>query len=176
MIKQIQYTYQGMNQDITKSKYPFKFYYEANNIRVSTIDSETSGSLVNEKGNSLVITLPEPFINTATNEILKLNGPDLKDAELLIAYKDEELNTQISEGLIQEQSNTQKIIGYSLTRNSIVLFTTDDNGFDCIWDIKELMEGKYKVDLLYVRYMNFSINNPIQALFNYENEKIQKVY
>ena len=43
MIKKVQYTYKGMNQDVTKSKHPLQFYYEANNIRVIATDSQTTG-------------------------------------------------------------------------------------------------------------------------------------
>jgi len=34
----------------------------------------------------------------------------------------------------------------------------------------------YNIELLYLRNLGFSTNNPIQALNNFENEKIDKVY
>ena len=34
----------------------------------------------------------------------------------------------------------------------------------------------YDLTLLYLRNLNFNINNPIQALINYENNSIEKVY
>lgn len=166
MVNQIQYTYRGMNQDVTKSKHSFEFYYSANNIRIITTDSESSYSATNELGNNLEITIPTININTSTNEIT-YNSNSLN-------YINQELNEQIGTGIIQVSSH--KIIGYTISRNGIILFTTSDEGIDCIWYVKEILEGIYEIELLYVRKLGFSVNNLIQAIYNYENQNIQKIY
>ena len=58
MNKQVKYTYEGANQDITKSKHPFQFYFEGQHIKILATDTQSTGSVTNEKGNELVITLP----------------------------------------------------------------------------------------------------------------------
>lgn len=168
MVKQIKYTYRGMNQDVTKSKHPFEFYYKANNIRILSTDSQSTGSVTNELGNSLQVEIPDIVIDTSLNKIL------YGTASLL--YKEVNGISEIENGELPLISTNQKIIGYSLTRDSIILFSTDDSGFDCIWEVEELLEDSYNLKLLYCRNMNFSSKNPIQSLFNYENEKIQKIY
>jgi len=58
MLKKTKLTYRGINQDITKSKRPPEFYFDAENIRIQATDSGTTGSITNDKGNVLVYTLP----------------------------------------------------------------------------------------------------------------------
>jgi hypothetical protein len=58
MNKQVKYTYDGVNQDLSKSKHPFQFYYEGQHIKIISTDTQATGSVANEKGNELVITLP----------------------------------------------------------------------------------------------------------------------
>ena len=168
MIKQVKFTYKGMNQDVTKSKHSFEFYYEGKNIRISTIDSQSTHAITNEKGNEQVLSLPSPSINTVSKKIKYNNS--------ILDYDNDEINEQISNGILKANSNEQIIIGYSLTRNSIILFSTDSNGFDCIWEVKELLEGGFELSLIYIRNLNFNTNSPIQSIFNYENDKITKVY
>lgn len=57
MLKKARYSYKGINQDITKSKRSPDFYFDAENIRIQATDSGTTGSIVNDKGNSLIYTL-----------------------------------------------------------------------------------------------------------------------
>ena len=69
MVKKVQYTYKGLNQDVTKSKHPFQFYYSANNIKIVATDTQSTGSIANEKGNELIMTLPSPCIDLDSNVI-----------------------------------------------------------------------------------------------------------
>src|SRR3970040_1328719 len=89
---------------------------------------------------------------------------------------DQEIDQQINDGLLPNISNSQQIIGHTTTRDSIILFSTDNLGMDCIWKLDNVLLSEYQLKLLYVRNLGFSTSNPIQAIFNYENENIQKVY
>jgi len=177
MVKKVQYTYKGLNQDVTKSKHPFQFYYNAKNIRIVTTDTQSTGSVSNEKGQEQIIDLPTLCIDVV-NKVINYGGKSLP-------FDNQEIIDQINDvpspgcedsSVLPVCSEDQLILGYALTRNSIVLFSTDTKGFDCIWEVKEILNDNYDLELLYCRNLGFSINNPIQALFNYENEVIQKVY
>jgi len=156
--KQITYSYEGMTQDTTKSKFPNSFYYEGRNIRIVSTDSQSTGSLSNEKGNSLIFQVPKPVINR-TSKIISYAGKTL-------SYVTEELSGT-------SQSGDQIILGYSNSRKYILLFTTDNNGFDCIWKIQY---DNYDITLLYIRDLSFSTENPIQVINNFENKNIDKIY
>lgn len=168
MIKNAIYTYGGANQDITKSKHLPQFYFEAQHIKILSTDSQSTGSVSNEKGNELIATIPSISINTQSNTITY--GDDV------LSYSGtNEINSLISSGLLSSNSTNQQIIGHTNTRNGVVIFTTD-NSMDCIWYLKNVLNGDYNLELLYLRPLGFSTENPIQAIFNFENDIIQKVY
>jgi len=163
MIKNAIYTFGGANQDLSKSKHLPQYYFEAGHIKLLATDSQSTSSLTNEKGNELVLSIPKVTIN-------KVNK--------IIYYNDKQLpyiNTEI-ENIEDLVSEDQVIIGHSETREGIILFTTNNKGFDCIWLVDNVLNNSYELKLLYVRNLDFNINKPIQALFNYENDNIQKVY
>lgn len=173
-------SYTGMNQDISKSKYNEAyvngqktsngFYFEGRNIRIVATDSQTTGSVTNEKGNKLLLSIPSPVIDY-TNKIITWTGMASPNANGL-SYTTDEINKQLQSKQIN-QSGVQQIIGHSNSREDIILFTTDNNGFDCIWKI-EIFTDQLK--LLYLRDLGFSTNNPLQIIDNFENEKIDKLY
>jgi hypothetical protein len=159
MNKAVKQSYKGMSQDISKSKSSPEFYFEGKNIRVVATDSQSTGSVSNEKGNKLIYQIPTPVINYTTK---------------VITYGSKTLSyttTDINYG--PAQSADQVILGFANTRDYVILFTTDSNGFDCIWKIRY---NDYDITLLYLRNLNFSTNNPIQVLNNFENASIDKVY
>jgi len=156
--KSVTHSYGGMVQDIAKSKFSNSFYFEGKNIRVVATDSQTTGSVTNEKGNALIFQVPVPTIDR-TNKVISY-------ANKTLSYTTEELAGSA-------QSGQQVILGYSNSRNYILLFTTDNNGFDCIWKIRY---DNYDITLLYLRNLSFSSNNPIQVINNFENKNIDKIY
>lgn len=160
MNKNVIMTYNGMNQDISQSKFSNQFYFEGKNIRILATDSQSTNSVTNEKGNSLILTIPQINIDFINKRITY-------NSKILNYTTDQINNSYIT------QSSDQLIIGHAIGKNSTVLFTTDNNGFDCIWSFDNVT---YDLTLLYLRNLNFSVNNPIQALINYENDKIEKVY
>lgn len=168
MEKFVRYTYNGAKRDITKSKHPVEFYFEASHIKIVSTDDQSTGSITNEKGNTKVIEIPDVNINTLTNTISYGN-------KTLSYVNNGEIDVQVSNNELNTTSIYQQIIGHAITRTGIVLFTTDAN-VDCIWHIENVIDGSYDLELIYLRNLNFSTSNPIQALFNFENENIQKVY
>jgi len=163
--KNIVHTYGGLNQDVSKSKFSNEFYFDANNIRFTVTDSQSSYALTNEKGNELIFQIPTPVINYTTKVITyAVNGINATP----ITY----LNTEIN-NYNPNQSADQIIIGHANSRTYLLIFTTDNNGFDCVW---KMQYNNYELKLLYLRNMGFSENNPIQAISNFENKNIDKVY
>jgi hypothetical protein len=159
--KNVKHSYNGMQQDTTQSQFPQNFYFEGRNIRINSTNLQSTNSVTNEKGNSLILKIPTPVINNA--------NPNLKK----IVYNNKELvykNIEIDDLPV---SGEQVIIGNSNSRDALILFTTDNSGFDCIW---KMNYESYDLTLLYVRNMQFSKNNPIQTINNFENKNIDKVY
>ena len=165
MNKQVRHTYKGMNQDVSKSKLPHEFYFEGKNIRIVATNSQSTASVTNEKGNEFILTIPIPVINAPSLTI----DYALKSLSYTTPEIDE--NYLVSGSYLT--SGDQIIIGHSNVRNNIILFTTDNNGFDCIWKVDDTT---FDITLLYLRNMNFSTAFPIQVVNNFENEKIDKVY
>ena len=56
--KKTQYTYGGMNKDTTKTKHDPTVYYDASHIRLLATDSQSSGSISNEKGTLSLFSIP----------------------------------------------------------------------------------------------------------------------
>jgi len=57
MLKKAQLTYRGLNQDISNSKRDPGFYYDAGNIRILATDNNTTGSISNDKGTTLLFDI-----------------------------------------------------------------------------------------------------------------------
>jgi len=165
MNKQAIYTFKGMTKDATKSKASNEFYFEGKNIRIVATDSATSGSITNEKGNELVMSIPIPQLNISNNSIDYSNN----------SLEFDPVKREILDTYTGKTSGQQIIIGHINSRDNIIVMTTDDNGFDCIWEVID-NNGVYEIKLKYMRNLGFSTNNLIQAIFNYENDRIQKVY
>jgi len=166
MNKQVKHSYGGMMQDLSKSKLPSQYYFEGRNIRTLATNSQSSLSITNEKGNKLVVTIPIPIINGVTKIITY--------STKTLTYTTDQIDEHyLISGTTYRTSGTQIIIGQSYIRNNIIILTTDSNGFDCIWKIDD---KTFDITLLYMRDLNFNIENPIQVLNNYENESIDKIY
>lgn len=165
MNREVKHTYKGMNQDLSKSKLPNEFYFEGKNIRIVATNSQSTASVTNEKGNEFILTVPTPNIDGLTKNINF--GPKS------LSYTTDEIDLQYLVGGSYLISGDQIIIGHSNVRNNIILFTTDNNGFDCIWKINDT---SFDIELLYMRNLNFSTSSPIQVINNFENEKIDKIY
>jgi hypothetical protein len=156
--KNIQHSYGGMMQDVTTNKFSNGFYFEGKNIKIAATDSQSTGAVTNEKGNLLTLTIPVPIINYSAKTI---------------SYGIKSLSYNTSELIGPSQSLDQIIIGHTLYRDGAILFTTDSLGFDCVWKYNFAAND---LTLLYLRNMGFNILKPIQAVNNFENKLIDKVY
>lgn len=164
-----QYTPSGANQDISKSKHSNEFYFDAQHIKILSTDGQTTGNVTNEKGNVLKVDFPNITIDIA-NKNIKYGTNNLQ-------YTTDEIDRQVSNKVLNRNISDFKIISNTVTRDSLILFTKSDRA-DCIWEVEGILneDDDYNLKLLYVRSLNFSIDNPIQSIFNYENKNIQKVY
>lgn len=125
MNKSSLYTFGGINQDASKSKHPLQFYFEGQHIKILATDSQSTGSVSNERGNELVISIPSISIDANTN-IITYGGKTLNYAN------GSEIDTQITKGVLPINSTSQIVIGHATSRDEIILFTSDDIGMDCI--------------------------------------------
>lgn len=163
--KQVRQSYGGMVKDLTKSKFPNKIYYDAKNINITATNSQSTYSVTNEKGNKLVLAIPNVTIN---------RNKTITYLDKVLSYiNDEIIDNYLQGGILSITSGKQFIIGQATVRDNIILFTTDNDGFDCIWKVNDTT---FDIDLLYIRNLGFSINDPIQVINNYENKIIDKIY
>jgi len=173
MVKTVIHTFQKMNKDIAESKNPVQFYYDAHNLRFITNQEVITGGFSFEKGNDKVLIIPIPIINASTNSINYNNKSLVYSITGTTQPRNEIESTYFISNNNYKTSDRQQIIGHCIIRDNIILFTTDNNGFDCIWKVND---ETYELELLYLRNLGFNIMYPIQALNNYENKIIDKVY
>ncbi len=173
MIKQAKFAYKGMNRDVARSKHPFEFYYEGYNINIVATDTQSTFAVENERGNAFTLELPQVTIDTTFKQF-QYGGETLQYRFDNITVP--EIEQQINDGALPTTSGVHTILGHAVTRDSIILISTDGNGFDAIWEVEELLEGGFNLKLLYARNLCLSVNNPVQILYNYENDAIQKIY
>jgi hypothetical protein len=145
MKKQQVFTYTKMNQDISKSKFSNEIYYEGRNIRI--IANEAFGSITNEKGNDLVLTVPEiegnPTLKTHLDDViypienLRIMGTTVinkdlyllvkGDADIFAIYKiDEDYNISlIFFDILPTGDKKFDVVGFYENDNNIKLYWAD---------------------------------------------------
>ena len=161
MNKQAMISHRGMSQDAARSKTEPSLYFEGMNIRVTASDTSSMATVTNDKGNEFLLKIPELSIDYFNKNII---------------YDDKKLkytNTRIEQLFQNADINDQIIVGNTTTKNGFVFFTTNNKGFDCLW---EITLETLNIGLLYAGNLNLNINNPVQILNNYENSKIDKIY
>lgn len=177
MLLKQQNEYTGMSKDMSSNKQSNK-YFDAKNIRVVATDQKSTFALTNEAGNEKILSIPIPEVNIAETSIkyevnLEEGNSTLK--ELVYFTK----NTDVSHIVTSysgRTSLTQTIIGVKELRDSAIIITTDNNGFDCFWELLNLNNDNFDLNLLYMGNLGLSSDNLIQILYNYENSIIQKIY
>lgn len=160
--KQTRVTYGGINKDVSKAKFQANRYFDAQNIKLTPVDGQTFGALSNAYGNKLAATIPIPQIDKSAHTIYY--------GTKSLLYN----NTEIDD--LPTVGGPQEIIGHVTTTLGVILFSTDSLGTDCIWKIEDLDKDILDLELIYIRNLQFTAEYPIQAIFNYENEKIQKIF
>ena len=182
MIKQHTIGYEGMLKDLSKDKQSSK-YFDAKNIRILATDQQSSLALTNEAGNELIFPIPTPVVNldnTSIDYVVNSVTKSLSyttETDTLPRCEVEELRiTSVDENITYHESGVQVIIGVRELRDSIVIVTTDGNGWDCFWELTDINSNNYGLDLKYMNNLELSTDNLIQVLFNYENSVIEKIY
>ena len=162
MNKQVLLQHNGMVQDIAQSKNNSKYYFEGRNIKIVTTDDHTTEAVSNNKGNKSLLTIPTPIIN--------FNDKTITYNSKVLDYVTDEINELYSSTV---NFGEQIIVGNCKVKNGFIIASTNNNGYDCIWFLDE---STTDLTLLYLRDLNFSTENPLQILNNYENSKINKIY
>lgn len=176
--------YSGMNQDISKDKADNSKYFSALNIRVLATDQQSTFALTNELGNELTFEIPTVTVDSVKSRV-SWNNVDVNASSItkFLVYEKtspttpgcelEELYTPAGG---QATSRDNVIIGTVDTRDGAILATTDDNGWNCVWEMSGIGSGQINLDLLYLSDLSWTTENLIQLLYNYENSIIEKVY
>ena len=175
MLLRQQNEYTGMSKDMSSNKQSNK-YFDAKNIRVVATDQKSTFALTNEAGNEKILSIPTPSVNLPNSRIdytVDLKEGNSIDKTLTYSTNNIDVSHIVSsyDGLT---SATQTIIGVKELRDSAIIITTDNNGFDCFWELLNLNNDSFDMNLLYMGNLGLSTNNLIQILYNYENSIIQK--
>ena len=175
----------GMSQDLSKSKTDNSSYFSAKNIRIMATGQQSTFSLTNEDGNELMFGIPYLTLNTSDTVISYVSplGDGSQSSELLPYVREgktipgcELEESYTPNGETTATSGDQIIIGTVDTRDGAIIATTDNNGWDCIWELYGLGSGNWSLKLKYLGKLGFSTNSLVQLMYNYENSKIEKVY
>ena len=182
MIKERTFDFNGMTKDVSKNK-DSKRYYDARNIRILATDQESAYAITNEFGTELIFSIPTPEFSYSDTEISYTVSGEEKTlsytadtATVPRCQLEEEYVTVLGTNYTNKTSGTQQIIGVRELRDSALIVTTDDNGWDCVWELTGLNDEDFDLDLLYMNNLGLSSDNLMNILFNYENSIIQKVY
>jgi len=155
-------------------------YFDAGNIRITAEDDKSKMAITNEKGNEIVFSIPSPVLNFSDTRIeytVGIQGKTLPYIAAQASHPRCEIESQfMTDASTAKVSNAQVIIGIKELRDSAIIITTDDAGFDCIWELTGLNDDNYNLNLLYMADLGLSKNNLCQILYNYENSIIQKIY
>ena len=151
--KQMSWKTKGMNRDLSVSAFNPEFAFENRNLRLSTNDSNTLMSWVNEKGTREVKIQARCYVNTDQGGVWQ-----------------------------KETAIIGQVIGTAVLNHQLVLFTHAENdgyGYkDRIYSFKAVESAGTSLvgTVLFCGNLNFAIENPIETLVSYESESIQKVY
>lgn len=176
MIKKYLQRFGGMRQDPAADKDTGDKYWSARNIRITATDSPSQYAVTNEHGNVSVLLIPEPTINLATTSIDYVFNDITKSLSYETTNSEASDRCQIEEEYNGKLSEDQQIIGVIEARDSVIIATTDDNGFDCFWEFTNLNSGEFDLTLLYMNNLTLNSDYPLQIIYNYENSIIEKIY
>lgn len=194
-VKAKQLAFAKMTKDPSKAKTPDGFYYHAHNIRFIASVNEINGGFHFEKGNNILLQIPRPQLNYGMKAITykvntyDANGNQTGAIDKSVIY-DVEFQSTNPYGLPRNQierqcytgspqtyyvSKKQTVLGYAIATKGVVLISTDNDKFDCVWLVK-IQDNSFDIELLYMRNMGLRTTHPLEIINNYENEKVDKIY
>lgn len=187
-VKNKPFVFSKMIKDTNRNKTADGAYYHGHNIRFVSTSNEILGGFHFEKGNLLNVKIPKPeviFPRSIKYQLEYYNEDDqfvdIKDRYVHLGENYDDLGIQIQNHEIHKtygskKSGDQIILGWAITVKGIVLITTDNNGFDCIWLLDTQDNNDFELSLLYMRDMGLSTEHPVEIINNYENDLIDKIY
>jgi len=179
MIKKHEFNYLGMSKDYSNDLQGEK-YFDARNIRTTALDKKSQMAVTNELGNELIFAIPTPVLNyvgTAIEYTVGAQTKSLSYEAIEAAHPRCEIESQfMTDATTVKVSGDQVIVGVKELRDSAIVVTTDNNGFDCIWELTGINQASFGLDLLYMADLGLSTDNLLQILYNYENSIVQKMY
>ena len=174
------YTFTKMDLDTSPDKHKPEVYYKGRNIRVVTDGSNTTGAVINEKGDTLYLEVPQ-FIDSDIGTITytfnsTLYTINFTEASVIsnipLTPKNPNGDPMLNLDLINN-----KICGYGTLNEYIFLFTVTQGGLNAIWKFDTSTESPVQHELIYLNNLNISLDKPIRrAIVNKENENISKIY
>lgn len=167
MQKSTSFKIKGINRDLSPSTFNQDYAYDAKNIRITSLDGNTLLSITNEKGNKKINIKGDSIVGTPIGSV------SIDNTLVLFSHIDY-LNPIIDN--INSTSSEVTNISSSLLEDSDYINIPDIfSSNDYIYKItKENKE--WNSELLYSGNLNFSLNNPIEAICNYDNFNNRKVY
>lgn len=116
--------------------------------------------------------------DTSKSKLSKEFAFDAKNIRITAREEDSLLSVTNEKGNMSVANLRGNYLGHCVLNNQIVVFIKKDNS-DCIFlysDYNENTNLFHNAEPLYEGNLNFNLNNPIESLGVYENEKIQKIY
>ena len=156
-----------MSKDLANSKESDK-YFDARNIRILASDDNTTFAIQNEAGTELTYNIPTPEIDIQNARFTydvngvdkslyyKATGSELPRCQI----EDEYWQPNDPDEWKSRDSGEQKIINITNLRDSALVVTSDGNGVDCFWELKDLSSGEYELELLYLNNLGFTTAKP----------------
>lgn len=164
MNKSIVFNIKGMNRDLSVSKFNPEYSYENKNLRLTPFGENTLGSLVNEKGNKLM------DIEGLGNNIIGVPIGQVVLGNNLIIFTHNSIDSYYIPDI-----NYAETANISIKAETANISDIEIESGDFIYKIN-FNEGIIKSELLYKGFLNFQYKYPIEAIANYENDTIQKIY
>lgn len=178
IVKQKIYTPLKMVKGVVNAKQKEGNYFHAKNLRFETHLEDAKGAFVFEIGNDVSFSIPTVVVDYQKTAFVYVSNSvqkELKYTASGIVFPRSSVESDFADGARSNSIEQQLIIGYSISRKGLILFTTNSNGFDCIWYVADT-DGVKEIELKYCRNLGFSKYNLIEATSNYENENIDKTY
>lgn len=152
MKKQDYHQFKGMQRDLSISKQPAEFLWDAHNIRLTAREGDTMMSITNERG--------------ADWSNISSSGTSYERVSLVGQYVGHCVIRDYLTVFTHNETDGDRIYR---------IYKKDTNG-KLTFDVTNLTEHTVNGNTTEYLDMNFSTDHPLQTLGVYENEKIQKVY
>lgn len=173
------FKYKGMVKDIAKESFSPEFYFDAQNIKIVSVDSQDTFAVSNERGTTLEFKIPTIVTKTLSGGKTKIEfvtepASVETNSPLLYTWNHDEVMA------LNITNANHQIIGATAIKEFIILVTTNNAGVDCIWkvykDYSSLANIHWVIDLVYINNLGLSSNNPLELKIRYDSVEFIKLY